>query len=98
MHTQSAKKRHRQSLERRAKSRAIKSAIKTQIRKVRQAVAAGDIATAETELRLAAKKLDKAGAKRSIHPNAAARTKSRLAHLIRPAKSGGRAKRAAGAN
>src|SRR5947209_2496630 len=89
MHTKSAKKRHRQSLERRAKNRAIKSAIKTQVRKVRQAVAAGDVATAETELRLAAKKLDKAGAKRSIHPNAAARTKSRLAHLIRAAKSGG---------
>ena len=60
--------------------------MKTQVRKVRQAVAAGDIATAETELRLAAKKLDRAGVKRVIHPNAAARTKSRLAHLIRGAK------------
>ena len=49
-------------------------------------MAAGDIATAETELKLAAKKLDRAGAKRTIHPNAAARTKSRLAHLIRAAK------------
>ena len=97
MHTKSAKKRHRQSLERRAKNRAIKSAIKTQVRKVRQAVAAGDVATAEAELRLAAKKLDKAGAKRSIHPNAAARTRSRLAHLIRAAKSGGGAKVAAAA-
>jgi small subunit ribosomal protein S20 len=89
MHTKSAKKRHRQSLERRAKNRAAKSAIKTQIRKVRQAAASGDIATAQKELQLAAKKLDRAGAKRVIHPNAAARTKSRLAHLIRAAKSGG---------
>jgi small subunit ribosomal protein S20 len=97
MHTKSAKKRHRQSLERRAKNRAIKSAIKTQIRKVRQAVTAGDIATAEKELRLAAKKLDWAGAKRTIHPNAAARTKSRLAHLIRAAKSSGGGKSSAGA-
>ena len=86
MHTKSAKKRHRQSLERRALNRAAKSAIKTQIRKIRKAVAAGDVATAQTELRLAAKKLDQAGAKRVIHPNAAARTKSRLAHLIRAAK------------
>jgi small subunit ribosomal protein S20 len=84
--TKSAKKRLRQSLERRAKNRAVKSAVKTQIRKVRQAVAAGDIAKAETELRLAAKKLDRAGAKHVIHSNAAARTKSRLAHLIRGAK------------
>jgi small subunit ribosomal protein S20 len=84
--TKSAKKRLRQSLERRAKNRSVKSAVKTQIRKVRQAVAAGDIAKAETELRLAAKKLDRAGVKQVIHPNAAARTKSRLAHLIRAAK------------
>jgi small subunit ribosomal protein S20 len=97
MHTKSAKKRHRQSLERRAKNRAIKSTIKTQVRKVRQAVAAGDTATAEKELRLAAKKLDRAGAKRSIHPNAAARTKSRLAHLIRAAKSSGGGKSSVGA-
>jgi len=85
--TKSGKKRHRQSLERRAHNRAVKSAIKTQVRKVRQAVAAGDLTKAETELRLAAKKLDRAGVKRVIHPNAAARTKSRLAHLIRAAKT-----------
>ena len=85
--TKSAKKRLRQSLERRTKNRAVKSAVKTQVRKVRRAVDAGDMTLAETEFRLAAKKLDRAGAKRVIHPNAAARTKSRLAHLIRTAKS-----------
>jgi small subunit ribosomal protein S20 len=74
-------------LERRAQNRAAKSAIKTQVRKVRAAVASGDIATAQTELSLAAKKLDRAGAKRVIHPNAASRTKSRLAHLISTAKT-----------
>ena len=84
--TKSAKKRLRQSLERRASNRATKSAVKTQIRKVREAVAAGDVDKAQTELRLAAKKLDRAGVKRVIHPNAAARTKSRLSHLIKAAK------------
>jgi small subunit ribosomal protein S20 len=87
MHTKSAKKHLRQSIERRAKNRAVKSAIKTQVRKVRAAVAAGDIATAEAEARLAATKLDRAGVKRVIHPNAAARTKSRLSHLIVAAKA-----------
>jgi small subunit ribosomal protein S20 len=87
MHTKSAKKRLRQSLERRAKNRSIKSAIKTQVRKVRTAVAAGDIATAEAEARLAATRLDRAGVKRVIHPNAAARTKARLSHLIVSAKA-----------
>jgi small subunit ribosomal protein S20 len=90
--TKSAKKRLRQSLERRTKNRAAKSAVKTQVRKVRAAVAAGDIALAQTELRLAAKKLDRAGVKRIIHPNAASRTKSRLAHLIRTAKQPAAAK------
>jgi small subunit ribosomal protein S20 len=85
--TSSAKKRHRQSLERRAKNRAVKSSIKTQVRKVRAAVAAGDLTKAGAEFRLAAKKLDRAGVKRVIHPNAAARTKSRLAHLMKGAKA-----------
>jgi small subunit ribosomal protein S20 len=84
--TKSAKKRHRQSLERRATNRATKSAVKSQIRKVREAVTAGNLDQAQSELSLAAKKLDRAGAKRVIHPNAAARTKSRLAHLIKAAK------------
>ena len=85
--TKSAKKRHRQSLQRRATNRATKSSIKTQIRKVREAIAAGDLARADTEFRLAAKKLDRAGVKRVIHPNAASRTKSRLQHLMKSAKA-----------
>ena len=86
-HTKSAKKRHRQSLERRAKNRAVKSSIKTQVRKVREAVAAGDMAKADAEFRIATTKLDRAGVKRVIHPNAAARTKSRLSHLMKSAKT-----------
>jgi small subunit ribosomal protein S20 len=64
----------------------VKSSVKTQIRKVRDAAVAGDVATAETEYREAAKKLDRAGARRIVHPNKAARTKSRLQHLIKKAK------------
>jgi len=85
--TKSAKKQLRKSLERRATNRAVKSSLKTQVRKVRAAVAAGDMTKAQAEFRLAAKKLDRAGAKRVIHPNAAARTKSRLAHLMKGAKA-----------
>ncbi|MDX1946265.1 MAG: 30S ribosomal protein S20 [Pirellulaceae bacterium] len=85
--TKSAKKHLRQSNERRAKNRATKSSIKTQIRKVREAVASGDLTKADAEFRAAATKLDRAGSKRVIHPNAAARTKSRLQHLMKTAKS-----------
>lgn len=86
-HTKSAKKRHRQSLERRTKNRSTKSAIKTQIKKVRAAIAAGDQEKADAEFRVAAKQMDRAGSKRIIHPNKAARTKSRLVHLMKAAKA-----------
>lgn len=84
--TNSAKKRLRQNVERRTRNRATKSAMRTQLRKVREAVSAGEIEKAEAEYREAAKQLDRAGATRVIHPNAAARTKSRLQTLIKKAK------------
>lgn len=85
-HTKSAKKRLRQSLQRRARNRAVKSALRTQVRKVLEAVQSRDAAKAETEFRLAAKQMDQAAAKRVIHPNKAARVKSRLAAKIRVLK------------
>lgn len=54
-----------------------------QIRKVREAVAAGDGAQAQSELRIAQKRLDKAASKNLIHRNVAARTKSRLVKLVK---------------
>jgi small subunit ribosomal protein S20 len=85
--TKSAKKRLRQSLERRAQNRAAKSSIKTQIRKVREAVTSGNLEAADAEFRKAAKQLDRAGNKRVIHANAASRTKSRLQHMLKAAKT-----------
>jgi small subunit ribosomal protein S20 len=84
--TKSAKKRLRQSEARRLGNRAAKSAIKTQLRKVREAVASGNLGLAESEYRLAAEKLDKAGQRRIIHRNKASRTKSRLQRLMKAAK------------
>ena len=81
-HTESAKKRLRQSKKRNLKNRSSKHAIKTQISKVLVAVDAKDAAAATREFQLASKKLDKAAARRIVHPNAAARTKSRLATRI----------------
>lgn len=85
--TASAKKRLRQNERRRAANRAVRSVMRGQLRKVREAVKAGEIEKAETEFRLAAKRLDKAGSKGIIHRNTAARTKSRLQHLIKAAKT-----------
>lgn len=85
--TASAKKRLRQNEKQRTQNRAIKSNIRAQIRKVREAALAGDTEAAESHFRLAAKRLDRAGAKGVIHRNAAARTKSRLQHAIKRAKA-----------
>jgi len=78
-HTASAKKRNRQSKRRNLTNRSIKHEIKTQMRKVLVAIDAKDSAAASREFSVAAKKIDKAAARRILHPNAAARTKSRLA-------------------
>jgi small subunit ribosomal protein S20 len=84
--TKSAKKRLRQNAVHRARNRSIRRAVRTQCRKVREAVAQSDPERAEAEFRLAAKRLDRAGAKNTIHRNAAARIKSRLSAKIKALK------------
>ena len=64
----------------------MKRMLRTLCRKVREQVEAGNIQEAESQFRSAAKRLDQAGAKRVIHPNAAARVKSRLSARIKAAK------------
>ena len=86
--TTSAEKRLRQNTVRRDRNRAVKSALRSQIRKVREAVNAGQVDEAQEHFRLAAKHLDRAGAKNVIHPNKAARIKSRLVKSIKTAKAG----------
>jgi small subunit ribosomal protein S20 len=85
--TKSAKKRLRQSLERRARNRSVKASLKTYMRRVKDQAAAGDVGPAGEALKLAAKKLDQAAAKGVIHKNAAARFKSRLSARVKAAKA-----------
>ena len=84
--SKSAEKRLRQNAVRRERNRAVKSAVKTQVKKVVSAIRDGNVELAETEYRAAAKQFDRAGAHRVIHKNAAARKKSRLQKLIKAAK------------
>lgn len=86
--TPSAIKRLRQNETRRTINRASRSNMRTQLRRVREAVQAGELDRAREEFRLAAKKLDRAAAKNLIHKNAAARSKSRLNAMIKNAASG----------
>ena len=69
-------KRQRQTEVRRLRNKAVRSELKTNERKVRTAA---DPASAATELRALQRGLDQAAAKGVIHPNKAARKKSRLA-------------------
>jgi small subunit ribosomal protein S20 len=82
----SAKKRMKQSVVRRDRNRSTKRAINTEYKKVIEAVNAGNVEQAETELRVVAKKVDKAAAKKIIHVNAAARVKSRLSAKVKKLK------------
>ena len=82
----SAAKRHRQSIKRRTRNRAVKSELKTRIGTVREAATSGKLDDAETAFREAVAKLDRAAAKRIIHPNRAARLKSRLSAHLKAAK------------
>jgi small subunit ribosomal protein S20 len=87
-HTRSAKKRLRQNEERRLHNRAIKRALKSQIKRFLDAVN-GPVEQLRKEYDLAAKKLDKAAAKRVIHANLAARKKSQMARLLHKKASAG---------
>lgn len=75
-----AEKRMRQERKRRSRNRSVKSIVKTQITKARQAIA--NHAEAEEAVRSAVSELDRAAKKGVIHPNNAARRKSRLAKQL----------------
>ena len=64
------------------RNRAVKSELRTLIRKTREAVLAGDKAAAESNLKIATRKLDKAVSKGVLHKNQAANRKSRLASKV----------------
>jgi small subunit ribosomal protein S20 len=83
---QSARKRLKQSLIHRDKNRSTKRAIHTECKKLIEAVKAGNVEQAEAELRTVSKKVDQAAARKIIHCNAAARTKSRLSMKVKKLK------------
>lgn len=85
----SASKRLRQNEALRLKNRAARTRVRSQVKKVRSAIKAGDVEKCEAEFRTATKKLDQAAAKGLLHANAAARTKSRLSKAIKEVKQAG---------
>jgi small subunit ribosomal protein S20 len=78
----SAEKRNRQRIKRTTRNRAVKSAVRTQVKDVREALAAKDPKAAQEALALAVKALDKAAGKGVVARKAASRKVGRLAHQV----------------
>ncbi len=82
----SAAKRLRQSTKRRLHNRITKKVVKTSMKKSIQSAAGNDPTQAVADFRAAIAKIDKAGSRRVLHPNTAARRKSKLARAFAAAQ------------
>jgi small subunit ribosomal protein S20 len=80
-------KRNKQNEKARLRNKAVKSELKTSVRKFREAADAGDAEATQTAMRAAAIKLDKAASKGVIHKNQAANRKSAIAKRAEQLKS-----------
>jgi len=78
-------KRIKTNAQRTERNKAVKSELRTWIRKFRAAAESGDKAATQDALKVASTKLDKAVSKGVIHKNQAARRKSRLMRKVNAA-------------
>lgn len=83
--TKSAKKRAEKSILQRDRNRALRSRMRTAVKRLRNAAAAGDAPLVETLLPGTISVVDATAQKGVVHKNAAARTKSRLVAAARKA-------------
>lgn len=82
----SAMKQMRQNEKRRARNRQVRSSTRTAMKKANILIVSGDEQEATTAVRQAISALDKAAQKGVIHPNNAARHKSRLMKKLEAAE------------
>ena len=81
----SAKKRVKQYEKNRVRNRARKSVIKTETRKMLDAIQSGNLQEAQETFVRVTKKIDQVASKSTLHRNTAARKKSRLARRLNAA-------------
>ncbi|MCG6948298.1 MAG: 30S ribosomal protein S20 [Acidobacteria bacterium] len=86
-----ARKRHRQSLERRMRNRSVRTRVRRQMRLMRAAIAEGDKKTVEKLLPETMSIIDVGWRKGVFHRNTAARYKSRMAKQAQAVISGAKA-------
>jgi small subunit ribosomal protein S20 len=80
-------KRNKQNEKARTRNKAVKSELKTSVRRFREAAEAGEVEAAEAAMRAASVKLDRAVSKGVIHKNQAANRKSAIAKRAAQLKS-----------
>jgi len=78
----SAKKRILVSARRKEENTLVNSSMKTAVKNVEKAVKANDKAKAADDLKIASRRIDKAVGAKLVHPNKAARLKSRLTKSV----------------
>jgi small subunit ribosomal protein S20 len=78
----SAEKRNRQRIKRTLRNRAVKSAVRTHVKTVREAVAAKDVKAAKAALHKATVEIDRAASKGVLQPRTASRTVARLSAQV----------------
>lgn len=81
--TAQAKKRARQAVKQNEHNSALRTRLRTAIKKVRKAIEAGDKAAAKTVFSESMSVIDSVADKRIVHKNKASRHKSRLAAAIK---------------
>ncbi len=81
--TAQARKRARQALVARARNNSLHSRLRTAVKAVRKAVAAGDKAAAQKVFQESQSIIDSVADKNVVHKNAASRFKSRLSAAIK---------------
>ncbi len=79
---QSAKKRIRQNIKRKAMNRSNRSGLRTEIKKLRACLAEGDKKACQEQLQPTISLIDKMVNKNILHRNTAARYKSRLTRHV----------------
>ena len=81
--TAQARKRARQAIKRRSRNFSQRSELRTAIKRVRKAIAAGDKTVAQKVFSESMATIDRIADKKIIHKNKAARHKSRLSAAIK---------------
>jgi small subunit ribosomal protein S20 len=78
-----ARKRARQTAVTNQRNASLRSKLRSAVKKVRKAIAAGNKANAIKEYQASQAVIDRIADKKIVHKNSASRTKSRLVHAIK---------------